>query len=109
MAICHHDNILQHGADDWRVIDPQGVIGPAFMESACFIRNHFEDYSGADYDNAVDYMAQRLGESKYTISSAAFVMQVLSTCWGYEMGYTDEEIGQGVVGCKALLDYVQRI
>ena len=109
----HHDNMLQHQSGEWKAIDPQGVIGPPFMETARFIENHaIEGDTGLSLDTldqAVAYLAQRLGEPKRFVGGATFVLHVLSTCWGYEMNYDSAEIDQQIDECEALLQYARRV
>lgn len=109
----HHDNMLFHHDGTWKVIDPQGVIGAPFLETARFIQNHAIDQDDVLHmdilDDAVTYFAVRLGETKYTIGSALFVLHVLSTCWGYEMNYDNDELARQIDGCARLLKYVEEI
>jgi streptomycin 6-kinase len=110
----HHDNILEGGDGVWKVIDPQGVVGAPFMESACFIRNHV---MGADHtpmdkgqlDEAVAYVAEQMGETKHRIAIAVFVHHLLSMCWGYEMSFTVQHTAKMLRECEWLLGYVRRI
>jgi len=106
----HHANMLQHRDGQWKAIDPQGVIGPPFLETARFIENHAIDESGLCPDTlheAVGYLAERLGEPTRTIAGASFILHLLSTCWGYEMGYDAACINQQIDECEELLQVVQ--
>jgi streptomycin 6-kinase len=108
----HHDNMLQHRDGEWKAIDPQGVIGPRFLESARFIENHAIDDKGVcleTLDETVAYLAERLGEEKHVIAGATLILHVLSTCWGYEMGYSAAQISQQKEQCEELLQYVRRV
>jgi len=109
----HHENMLRHHDGTWKVIDPQGVIGAPFLESARFIQNHVIDQNDVFHrdmlDDTVAYFAARLGESKYTIASAFFILHVLSTCWGYEMNYEDHRLAKLIDECEALLKYIRAI
>lgn len=109
----HHDNMLFHNDGMWKVIDPQGVIGAPFLESARFIQNHVIDQDNVFHwdmlDDTVAYFAARLGESKYNIASAFFILHVLSTCWGCEMNYEEDLLARLIDECGALLEYVRAI
>lgn len=109
----HHENILCHSDGTWKVIDPQGVIGAPFLESARFIQNHVIDQDNVFHwnmlDDTVAYFTARLGESKYTIASAFFILHVLSTCWGYEMNYEEDRLARLIDECECLLQYVRDI
>ena len=107
----HHENILQAG-DSWKIIDPQGVIGPAFMESARFIQNHVINDDGLDHHlltHTVTYIAEHLGETKRSIAAALFILNVLSTCWGLEMNYEDAYIEGMIRQCEEMLAFMQGV
>mgnify|MGYP000682508179 CR=1 FL=1 len=108
----HHENMLQRHDGEWRVIDPQGVIGAPFLESARFIQNHVEldgDHAFAVLDETVAYVAERLRETKRAIGGALFILHVLSTCWGYEMNYDSETLARLIDECERLLKYVRAV
>jgi streptomycin 6-kinase len=108
----HHENMLENRNGEWKAIDPQGVIGAPFLETARFIENHAIDDAGLSLetlDEAVAYLAERLGETKRIIGSAVYVLHVLSTCWGYEMNYDRERIAQQINECEDLLKYVRSV
>ncbi|MBN2392318.1 MAG: hypothetical protein JXR84_16435 [Anaerolineae bacterium] len=109
----HHENMLRHSDGEWKIIDPQGVIGAPFMESGRFIQNHVIDQDNVFHwdtlDDTVAYFATRLGESKYTIASAFFILHVLSTCWGYEMNYEDDCLARLIDEREGVLKYVREV
>jgi hypothetical protein len=47
----HHSNILASGHGDWKVIDPQGVIGARFLEPARFIENHLLRFNVSSFED----------------------------------------------------------
>ncbi len=106
----HHENMLRHSDGTWKVIDPQGVIGAPFMESARFIQNQVIDQDDVFHwdmlDDTVAYFAARLDETKYNIASALFILHVLSTCWGYEMNYEEDRLARLIDECEDLLTFV---
>lgn len=106
----HHENMLQHSDEEWKAIDPQGVIGPPLLECARFMENHAIDNNGLSLeilDETVGYLADRLAEPRRAIGNAAFIMHMLSTCWGLEMGYSAARIEQQIVECEEMLQYVR--
>jgi streptomycin 6-kinase len=120
----HHSNILASGHGDWKVIDPQGVIGARFLEPARFIENHllrfnvssFEDNSFEDnsldenlLDVAVTHFAVQLGEAKHLIAAGVFVLHLLSTCWGLGEGYSASVIERMIVECRSFFNYVKQV
>ena len=104
----HHDNILLDADGSWKVIDPQGVIGPPLMECGRFIQNHAVDEENhLDMEKAastVEYMATVLGESKRSVWIAFLVLHVLSFCWGFEMNYAPDVLERGANECAAIRD-----
>ncbi len=109
----HHENMLRHHDGMWKVIDPQGVIGAPFLESARFIQNHVIDQDDVFHwdmlDDTVAYFAARLDATKYNIASALFILHVLSTCWGYEMNYEEDCLAKLTGECEDLLQYVKKV
>jgi streptomycin 6-kinase len=108
----HHDNMLRNQAGEWKAIDPQGVIGAPFMESARFIQNHVIDEKGLSLevlDETVTYFAGLWALPKRIISSAVVVLHALSTCWGYQMAYTPEMLTRQVDEIEKLLRYVKSV
>jgi len=108
----HHDNILRSHQEGWKIIDPQGVIGLRFMESARFIQNHIMTAEHTlDFDRldeTVSYFAWRLGQSESLIIRAFFILHALDTCWDLEMKIPQDQIETQIYECNSLLEYLQR-
>jgi streptomycin 6-kinase len=106
----HHDNILKSNDSGWKTIDPQGVIGVPFLESARFIQNHIvgENWNllFEDLDETVGYIARRLHQPKRLISSAVFILHILDTCWDLELNHTSGQILYQINECEILLEYL---
>lgn len=109
----HHDNILRACDGQWKVIDPQGVIGPAFLECGRFLQNHVvPDDAEPDPEEvmrAITFVSDQLGESPHRIASALFVLHLLSVCWGFEMSYEPEKLRLQTRQCRILFDLLRRI
>ena len=108
----HHENILQSTNGDWKIIDPQGVIGNPVFETGRFIENHVINDEGVDRDaalQAIAYIAQHLKQSERRVAAAFFILHLLSYCWGYEMDYPPEMILQGVQESAAVLRLVREV
>jgi streptomycin 6-kinase len=88
----HHWNILKNSSGGWKVIDPQGVIGPAFFECGRFIENHvIDDFSGLDRELTFDtiaHLAEAYQKPRRSVAGVFFILHLLSILWGYEMNYT---------------------
>ena len=106
----HHDNILLSGDGDWKVIDPQGVIGTPVLECGRFIQNHAANNKNElDMKKAlstIEYMAAVLGQPKRDIWIAFFVLHVLSFCWGFEMSYGPKILARGFAECAAIREMI---
>lgn len=109
----HHWNILRDSVREsggWKAIDPQGVMGPACLESARFIDNYIDIDSLTDkraaLDEAVTVFAAQFGESKETIAACVLVLRVLSTCWTFEEANPEQEqLEAGIAGCTLAYEY----
>ncbi len=106
----HHDNILKADGDRWVAIDPQGVIGPAVMETGRFIQNHsMEDYGEmdrAEVEGATREVARLLGRPYILVLRALYVLHALSVCWDWEMNVQAEKLHRGLAQCRELLDKI---
>jgi streptomycin 6-kinase len=103
----HHDNILAAGDGRWKVIDPQGVVGPAFLECGRFIQNHVA-YDVAELDleevaRTVAFVSHRLDRAPRLIASTFFILHLLSTCWSHESADDAEELQRSTRQCQELL------
>lgn len=106
----HHDNILQSGTGEWKIIDPQGVVGSALFECGRFIQNHVIHDTGIDREEAfrtISYVAAHLGRPARHVAAAFFILHLLSTCWGYEMNYVPEDLSRGVLESAELVRMVE--
>jgi streptomycin 6-kinase len=104
----HHDNILLSIDGSWKIIDPQGVIGPPVLECGRFIQNHVIGDDGiidiAKIKTTMEYFASALDQPIRSVWIAFFVLHVLSFCWGFEMNYTTERLKRGEDQCVTLLE-----
>lgn len=66
-------------------------------------------FNSCRLDDPVAYFATRLGKIRHTITSALFILHVLSTCWGCEMNYEADRLARLIDECGALLEYVRAI
>jgi streptomycin 6-kinase len=92
----HHDNILPHN-NNWKVIDPKGVIGELSYEVGCFIRNPLDDLPN-DPDslkiitNRINTFSKNLNLDSDRIAKWCFVQTVLSAVWMIEDNFDPERI-----------------
>lgn len=104
-ADLHHDNILQAG-EEWKAIDPKGVMGEPEYEVGAFIRNPIPDLM--KQTNAQEIIARRLslfakelGYDRERLKKWSFVQAVLSACW------SDEEVNRQAA--RSMLDCAKLI
>jgi len=107
----HHENMLRSLNDQWKIIDPKGVIGPAFQDSARFIQNHIlridTDEVEQLLDRCVTVFAEKFNESKRVIAMSVYLLKVLTIAWMYEDEEQDEAFLKYMMGKLELLhDYL---
>lgn len=106
----NHTNILCGKANEWKAIDPHGVIGPSCMEVGRFMINQFRAIADSEKIECLDKMAaifgEYLGESKETIVKCAFIDFILSTCWDIEENVGIDRILQSFNKSQIFLDYI---
>lgn len=90
--LCHGDlhqqNILSQG-NEWKIIDPKGVIAPFECELAAFIRNGIPETITSEslshlLNERVCHFAHSLDLSGLAILKSAFVSTLLATLYAYE-------------------------
>ncbi|MBI2267684.1 MAG: hypothetical protein HYU64_21380 [Armatimonadetes bacterium] len=85
----HHENILRRGDRDWVAIDPQGVVGAAFLEAGRFLQNHVipeeEPIRLDETAAAIAAVAKGLRKPWHRIAKTLFILHLLSLCWNCEM------------------------
>lgn len=86
----HHDNILLGEDNDYRIIDPKGVIGDRVFDTPRFILNEFDDELGYDFDKKFEYIvgtfSEKLGIPEQDIRCLVYVEMCMAQCWHVESG-----------------------
>ncbi len=89
----HHYNILSHG-DEWRVIDPKGVIGAREYEVAPFMLNPFHrprpDFK-RETARRLDIFSERLSLDRSRLWAWTVAHSVLSAWWDLQEDGTGGE------------------
>ncbi|WP_179194727.1 aminoglycoside phosphotransferase family protein [Bacillus sp. EAC] len=81
----HHYNILKAGPENWKAIDPKGLIGEREYDIIQFLLNNLENKDLLTViEERIDVFVQELGLDKNRIISYGFSNAVLSTCWSVE-------------------------
>lgn len=88
-----HKNILK-SKEGWKVIDPHGIIGERFFDTAMFIKAELsrKDTSMENMEEIVSLVAKYCKEDKENILKALFVFSVEKVIWGRKVKYCKEEI-----------------
>lgn len=104
----NHWNILRSSAGDWKAIDPQGFIGPGFLECGRFILNEIVALDHSQIRKLLPPMiatfADVMREDQLNIWRAAFLDAVLSTCWHYEDDSDSEKCLRQTRVCEIILE-----
>jgi streptomycin 6-kinase len=81
---CHHYNILSHG-DEWRVIDPKGVIGAREYEVAPFMLNPWFQQRDIKRQTArrLGIFSERLGLDRQRLWAWTVAHSLLSAWWDF--------------------------
>jgi streptomycin 6-kinase len=91
----HHYNLLKSG-DDWKVIDPKGVIGPRGYEVGPLLINPWNGFlHGPDAKQISErrfaILSEQLGMERSRIRGWGIAHAVLSACWSLdEQGHGGE-------------------
>lgn len=86
----HHLNILAAGPDEWRAIDPQGIIGEPTYEIGALMRNpapgigNWPDLPRV-LARRIALFAETLGLDKHRIHGWALVQAMLNAWWSVEV------------------------
>ena len=95
----HHDNILKHG-NNWKVIDPKGIIGNPLYDATSFIlnpirllKNKEEEYLSKLFARRIKKISELQGWSEQNLTAYSFMYTILSWIWALQDG-TDIEYQQ---------------
>ncbi|WP_202708817.1 aminoglycoside phosphotransferase family protein [Sporosalibacterium faouarense] len=110
----HHWNILQDENGNWKAIDPHGVLGPPYFESARFMTNHLdiseEENKKEILDDMINIFSTKFNETKKTITIALFVLYALSICWTFEEAAPDELLlKKDIENCEFVYNYLIKL
>jgi streptomycin 6-kinase len=86
----HHLNILAAGPDDWRAIDPHGLIGEPAYEIGAYMRNPAPEIGGWPdlprvLERRIAIFAETLGLDRQRIHGWALAHAVLNAWWSVEV------------------------
>ena len=102
----HHDNILLGENNQYKIIDPKGVVGDSVFDIPRFIINEFDDEIDDDLYKKFTYitmtLSKKLGVPEFDIRRLVYVEKCMESCWCVE---DDEKPNMGeVLFAERLMD-----
>ena len=84
----HHDNILLDENNQYRIIDPKGVIGDIVFDIPRFILNEFDDEQDEDFKRKYVKITRTISEKfnipEFDVRSLVYVEMCMANCWNVE-------------------------
>ena len=100
-----HKNILKSN-DEWKVIDPHGIIGEKIFETTQFIRAELE-YTNLDkMDNIITLISKHLNEDKILIYKALYISTFLKLVYYINAKYDINVICYNIEMCDKIYEYI---
>jgi streptomycin 6-kinase len=103
----NHWNILSGGNNQWRVIDPQGFVGPTALDAGRFMLNEMSygesPCSESELPGLLTVMADSSGHPVLDLWQATLIDSVLSTCWHVEGGASPAKVTRQLQICQGIL------
>ncbi|MFD0959654.1 aminoglycoside phosphotransferase family protein [Paenibacillus chungangensis] len=91
----HHDNILLGEGDEYRIIDPKGVVGDPLFEVPRFILNEFENDITPELEEKINAIIEKLASELQlpdeAIRKCIYIETSMAVCWNIESGAPPEE------------------
>lgn len=92
----HHMNVLKSGENEWKVIDPKGIVGERAYEMGAWMRNPLhllgrEDAKGL-IQRRMAIFSEHLGLERERMEGWALAQCVLAACWSREEGNKSERL-----------------
>lgn len=90
-------NILK-SKDTWKVIDPQGIIGPKVVEAMHFTISQItkEKLQENEIEEIISQIANEIEVSKNSLIKAVFVELIHRSCWQTRLNYPEENIYENI-------------
>lgn len=102
-----HKNILKSN-DEWKVIDPHGIIGEKIFETTQFIRAELE-YTNLDkMDNIITLISKHLNEDKILIYKALYISTFLKLVYYIKAKYDINVICYNIEICDKISEYIYK-
>ncbi|WP_066421879.1 aminoglycoside phosphotransferase family protein [Sutcliffiella cohnii] len=101
----HHYNILQSDNNEWKIIDPKGLVGDREYDVIQFLLNKLPyENKISILDRRINILVEQLGLNKERILGWGFAHSVLSTCWSVEEGSLDENFFHSIGVFQQLIE-----
>ncbi|GAC1653253.1 MAG: aminoglycoside phosphotransferase family protein [Ktedonobacteraceae bacterium] len=101
----HQDNILESERNEWRAIDPKGLVGEAAYETGALLRNFLPDLlklpnPKQTLARRVKQLAEELDIEHARVRGWGLAQAVLAAWWGVE---DNGQLGEDTLTCARLL------
>lgn len=106
----HHKNILKAG-EDWKAIDPHGIIGERVFETSQFIRSELElcVLEKDKINEIISLISDYFGEDKTLILEALYVYIMVDKIIGFTKNKDNcQPISFFITICKILLEILEK-
>lgn len=103
----HHKNILK-SENDWKAIDPHGIIGERVFETCQFIRAELENknFNETKLGKIITLLSQHFKEDKQLILESLYVYIVLKIIFYTKNKHSIDTISYNISICQKLANYI---
>jgi len=101
----HHNNILK-SKNDWKVIDPHGIVGEKVFETSQFIRSELSYTNLDDIDLVVSKLSKYIKEDKKLIYKALYVYLTSKVIYHIKVKHSKDKILKNIKICKIIENYL---
>lgn len=101
----HHNNILK-SKNDWKVIDPHGVVGEKIFETSQFIRSELSNSNLDIIDLILTKISNEIKEDKKIIYKALYVYLTSKVIYHIKVKHNNDKILKNIEICKIIKVYL---
>lgn len=101
----HHENILK-SKEDWKIIDPHGVVGEKVFETSQFIKEELKLQKNdlSKLDSIIDKMSKSINEEKELLYMALFIQNTTKLLYYLRANYDEKTIDYNINLCNLILN-----
>lgn len=101
----HHNNILK-SKNDWKVIDPHGIVGEKVFETSQFIRSELSYCNLEDIDLIISKISKEIKEEKKLIYKALYVYLTSKIIYHIKVKHNENKIIKNIKICEIIETYL---